>query len=184
MFVPKLISFCLLTGMDTNLPKKPKLPQPPTLYKAPANNINTAIFTSAANSSILANASGMNNNLVKKNMPKLLPAKSPAAGCDASGSGLKSVQANLALMPKLKPAAAVAGAQKSMNRGVPSKPPQLIRPDTVNTVAAAALKSQDSSAATSSFSFLAILYSDILAWVSLGFGFGPRPKPKTQRDPD
>lgn len=127
------------SGMNTNQPlKKTKLPQPPTLYKAPTNNnINMAIFTSA-NSSILANASGMNNSLVKKNMPKLLPAtnkNSTAANHSNStnSAGLNhqrsSNQSELALMPKLKPASTVTGGQKNVNRAILSKPPQLIMPE-------------------------------------------------------
>lgn len=127
------------SGMNTNQPlKKTKLPQPPTLYKAPTNNINTAIFTSAANSSILANASGMNNSLVKKNMPKLLPATSKnnatanhSSSSNSSGlnSQRNSDQPELALMPKLKPASTITGGPKNVNRTILSKPPQLIVPE-------------------------------------------------------
>lgn len=117
------------SGMDMSQKSemKSKLPQPPTLYKAPQNNINTTIFTSAANSSILANASGMNNNLVKKNMPKLLPANKIGSSSTSSSlnSSRTSNQSELALMPKLKPVS--SSQQRNTNRVAPSKPPQLIK---------------------------------------------------------
>ncbi len=94
-------------------------PQPPPLYKAP--QINTAIFTSAANSSILANASGMNNNLAKKNMPKLLPANIIAPTN-------KNRDNYEILMPKLKPMLPTSTAVSTVKaRNAPSKPPQLIK---------------------------------------------------------
>jgi len=104
-------------------------PQPPPLYKAP--QINTAIFTSAANSSILANASGMNNNLAKRNMPKLVPANCGSQNNSSSNKNL-NVGRNSGdcdiLMPKLKPILpASPSAAAAKIRNAPSKPPQLIK---------------------------------------------------------
>jgi len=127
------------SGMNTNQRQtniKSVLPPPPPLYKAPVTKFHgPGVFGSSANSSILARASGMNNNLLKNNMsmPKLQPIG--AIKTSPSNEGNK-MPANpkpdmASLMPKLKPSSynQAGSSQQPINRtakAILPKPPQLI----------------------------------------------------------
>lgn len=116
--------------MNTNQKSGLKnLISPPPLYKAPAQNFSTAIFTSAANSSILANASGMNNSLIKKNMPKLHPATINNTSNFIDNTNSTNSASSVALMPKLIPT--TGQSPRNINRSLPLKPPQLVKSGTV-----------------------------------------------------
>ena len=134
----------LSSGMNTSqrhsnsTNTKSVLPAPPPLYKAPVNTFHgPSVFGSSANSSILARASGMNNNLLKKNMsmPKLQPIgairTSPCNEGNRNKTPIIPKPNMVSLMPKLKPSSynQAVSSQQLINRtakAILPKPPQLI----------------------------------------------------------